>query len=138
MFKCSKRVNVAVKCHRCGKVGHIGKECPAPPEAFHFCYNCGKEGHGSEECPEPKVATNYKVCRNCGEMGHFASECTLPKHEVKKPCPVCGKYGHTQEDCPSDMAAEEVVAEKKPAETPKKAEKKVKPNFSNAEEFPSL
>ena len=56
-----------VRCHLCGKIGHMKKDCPDSKKKEKrayasekedwkknvICYNCGKKGHFGKECPEP-------------------------------------------------------------------------------------
>ncbi|KAL3211549.1 hypothetical protein MRX96_036367 [Rhipicephalus microplus] len=42
----------AITCHRCGGIGHMGRECPSgrrngPPR----CYQCNRIGHIRSQCP---------------------------------------------------------------------------------------
>lgn len=48
------------KCHNCGEVGHISKECSEEKgerPATVACYNCGGEGHRVRDCKFPGALT---------------------------------------------------------------------------------
>ena len=42
------------KCHRCGKAGHIQKECPTDMTQVK-CFRCGQAGHIGSNCRSPKA-----------------------------------------------------------------------------------
>ncbi|GAV83503.1 zf-CCHC domain-containing protein/RVP_2 domain-containing protein [Cephalotus follicularis] len=47
-------------CYKCGKQGHLAKECQQEPnqaqnQRMIRCYNCGQEGHVSKQCTQPKT-----------------------------------------------------------------------------------
>lgn len=42
------------RCFNCGKIGHIGIECPKPAGNKN-CYNCGGADHIAKECTNPKL-----------------------------------------------------------------------------------
>ena len=54
------------KCHQCGKLGHLARDCPSKPITKQLqidhdkkytdikCFACGKNGHTSKNCPNKK------------------------------------------------------------------------------------
>ena len=42
------------KCHRCGKAGHMQKECPTDMSQVK-CFRCGQAGHIGSNCRSPKA-----------------------------------------------------------------------------------
>ena len=38
-----------MKCHRCGKPGHLARDCRQPDT--RTCYKCGQTGHIAKDCP---------------------------------------------------------------------------------------
>ena len=44
----------ASKCHRCGKAGHMQKECPTDMTRVK-CFRCGQSGHIGSNCRSPKA-----------------------------------------------------------------------------------
>eukprot|EP00434_Breviolum_minutum_P015132 symbB.v1.2.013345.t1/scaffold939.1/size150197/1 len=44
----------ASKCHRCGKAGHMQKECPTDMTQVK-CFRCGQSGHIGSNCRSPKA-----------------------------------------------------------------------------------
>ena len=66
-----------VKCHRCGKMGHVKKFC-----RVKLVESPKKEGKS-----HPKANTNQsttdKTCFKCGNVGHFAKNCVLKKERGK-------------------------------------------------------
>ncbi|KAI3796913.1 hypothetical protein L1987_39600 [Smallanthus sonchifolius] len=66
------------RCHRCGKMGHVAKDCRvdlqnkhAPPgEAPKGCFECGKEGHLRKNCPQLKRNGNGNGNGNNNQCGN--------------------------------------------------------------------
>ena len=48
-------------CHRCGKMGHIARDC-----FTNICSRCKRPGH---------VASKCQACYQCGRLGHVAQFC---------------------------------------------------------------
>ena len=44
----------ASKCHRCGKAGHMQKDCPTDMTQVK-CFRCGQSGHIGSNCRSPKA-----------------------------------------------------------------------------------
>ncbi|GAV73715.1 zf-CCHC domain-containing protein [Cephalotus follicularis] len=64
-------------CQECGK-GHRGK-CLY---GTGVCYKCGKQGHLAKECQQgTNQAQKQRTirCYNCGQEGHVSTHCTRPK-----------------------------------------------------------
>ncbi|CAI7765399.1 unnamed protein product [Closterium sp. NIES-54] len=59
------------KCHNCGQMGHLRRDCRNPPA----CSICRQEGHQRRDCPEALV------CGKCGRRGHVERECYSKKGE---------------------------------------------------------
>ena len=74
----SKPVNAdSRKCHTCGKVGHLARQCPDNEEPAKeekkekpkvTCYNCGQQGHIALQCPSKALF--------CGGGTGLAASCT--------------------------------------------------------------
>ena len=50
----------ASKCHRCGKAGHMQKECPTDMTQVK-CFRCGQSGHIGSNCRSPKAKAKALV-----------------------------------------------------------------------------
>ena len=83
-----------VRCLRCGRAGHMKRECAW---ANGTCFGCGQVGHLLRGCPNPR---NLK-CYRCGEMGHKANECGVNAggRTVGRVCGNCGLPGHFARMC---------------------------------------
>ena len=43
-----------MRCHNCGGVEHMRRECPARVQDGRRCFNCGTPGHMQRDCPKPQ------------------------------------------------------------------------------------
>ena len=65
--------SIPVKCFRCFKFGHLGKDCQAESEPLKgCCYRCGEKGHIA------KVCTKTAKCYECKVEGHRADSMMCP------------------------------------------------------------
>ncbi|WIA33218.1 hypothetical protein OEZ86_006364 [Tetradesmus obliquus] len=75
-----------VACWRCGKRGHLAKDCSL--SAAKPCYYCAQYGHEPFSCP-------HRLCFRCGEPGHMTKDCSLQRGQVKDGgrglCLRCGR-----------------------------------------------
>jgi len=88
--------DISTKCFHCGKVGHMGAECPNPAQAS-ICPLCAKaDEHDMRNCPL------NRVCFNCGLPGHINRECPIPRgaQRQRQICTICCSNFHTRQHCP--------------------------------------
>ncbi|KAI3812757.1 hypothetical protein L1987_17469 [Smallanthus sonchifolius] len=98
------RVEEKTICNKCGKA-HLG-ECKY---GLNMCYRCGKTGHISRECTNALSSVNYGKCHNCGESGHFSKDYRKPRTSNNEKAKEAGKggartraYALTQEEARGD------------------------------------
>jgi len=76
-----------LRCHRCGKLGHMANKCRSNEKFPHTrarevneftqvaeamsCFNCGRDGHVAKNCRQGSV------CRKCGMRGHTEINCRV-------------------------------------------------------------
>ena len=46
--------SVSAKCLRCGKTGHVERDCKTDLSRVE-CFRCGEKGHIGSRCPKPKA-----------------------------------------------------------------------------------
>lgn len=113
-------ISKSAKCFKCGKQGHIAKECPgeAIEKEKMSCLYCGKTSHFASDCFQLKSVmetmgkakeTKEEVednefrprfkgilkCEHCKRTNHKSEDCRFKRPK----CGKCGKTGHTTEKC---------------------------------------
>ena len=58
-------------CGNCGKV-HEGGCRPSSG-----CHKCGKEGHIARDCRHQTPAARVRLCYHCDQVGHMKAQCPL-------------------------------------------------------------
>ena len=76
------RNNNDTECFKCGKIGHIAKNCRTQIQR------------------NLRQNTRNDICNNCGKIGHTERECYR-----NQTCQRCGRQGHTQQICRSTISA---------------------------------
>ena len=86
------------KCHYCGTVGHLIKDCKKRKRKSGECFHCGEFGHFSKDCPKKQRQGQTQCARPSGGRVHPLN-IVLPAHDrgsvsVKSPVyisdfPVC-------------------------------------------------
>lgn len=70
---------------RANSTKHSANRTAADPSG-RPCYRCGKPGHMKRECKEPRPQRDLTnlVCRRCGGKGHFARNCPSDPKKADK------------------------------------------------------
>lgn len=87
--KTFKRAPRVLNCYRCGKRGHIAKECYA-----------GKMFNSNKYSVSNRFRSS-KVCERCKKQGHNVNECNNRK--PRNACYICGEF-HWVFDCPHNQS----------------------------------
>ena len=74
--KKDKKRNFEISCYRCGKKGHLQKDCKVDPKKI-ICEKCKRFGHIERNCKKSSSETSREIikCHNCGKIGHTKKDC---------------------------------------------------------------
>lgn len=79
-------------CHRCGKPGHISKNCRVKMPA-------SRSDNGQQNYSKPTI-----TCHKCGKPGHYANKCNQTSNQSVK-CTFCQRTGHVEAVCRTKQRA---------------------------------